>query len=430
VAARKLTAAEVEKTKPRARLYELRDERGLALRVSPSGVKSWSLRYRLPNGARRRISVGSYPAMSLARARDAVALALATVVGGKDPAAEKKVARVVAERQRLDTLARLAERYFDAAAKGRHRAGKARPKRPRTLRLERYYWDRFVAPAFGKRAIRSISRADIQTFIDEHEAPSTARQIKVVFQRLFAYGRWLELTDADPTRLVQVDPHQPRDRVLSDVELRALWKIVSDPMALERLKIGRDRVIAIELCAITLQRRGEVAGIDLAELDLPAKIWTIPANRAKNGRAHVVPLSTDAIALIEEAISLRMIKPEKTEGDPVFPTVRGPTKAIDADNLTRAFIELARAAKIADARLHDLRRTGATAMMSERIGISRFIVSCILNHASDKGDAAAVTAIYDRNAYLPDKRRALSAWAALFGEIVADEAPPFNVVST
>src|SRR6478609_3137126 len=86
---------------------------------------------------------------------------------------------------------------------------------------------------------------------------------------------------------------------------------------------------------------------------------------------------------------------------------------------TRAFIEIAKAAKVDDARLHDLRRAGATAMTSERIGIPRFIVSRVLNHASDTGDAASVTAIYDRNAYLPEKRRALNAWAELLQVITS-----------
>jgi integrase len=116
------------------------------------------------------------------------------------------------------------------------------------------------------------------------------------------------------------------------------------------------------------------------------------------------------------------------QGDPLFPTARGAPKAIDAANLTRAFIAVAKQAGISNARLHDLRRTGATAMTSERIGVQRFIVSRVLNHASDKGDAAAVTAVYDRNAYLPEKRRALEAWGALLGEIVEGEARPSNVM--
>jgi integrase len=429
----KLTAEIVERAKPAPDLIELVDldarARGLALRITPSGIKSWTLRYRLPTGERKRITLGAYPAMSLSKARDAVALKLAAVVDGRDPAAEKKAARATAERQRLETLSAIAERYFDAAERGRHRPGKAKPKKPKTLKLERYYWDRFVSPAFGKRAIRSIGRADIQTFVNDHSAPSTGRQIRVVFQRMFAFARWLELVDADPSHFVQVDGHQARDRVLADDELRALWTVLRNPDTLDQLKVTRGRAIAIALCAVTLQRRGEVAGIDLSELDLTAKTWTIPANRSKNGRAHIVPLSNEALALIDEAKSIRVFDRGAALGDPLFPTARGAPKAIDAVNLTRAFIEVAKQAGISNARLHDLRRTGATAMTSERIGVQRFIVSRVLNHTSDKGDAAAVTAVYDRNAYLPEKRRALEAWGALLVEIVEGKPRPANVVA-
>jgi integrase len=429
----KLTAEIVERTKPGPTLIELVDldprARGLALRITPSRIKSWTLRYRLPTGERKRITLGNYPAMSLSKARDAVALKLAAIVDGRDPAAEKKAARATAERQRLETLSAVAERYFDAAGKGRHRHGKAKPKKPRTLKLERYYWDRFVSPSFGKRAIRSIGRGDIQTFVNEHSAPSTGRQIRVVFQRLFAFARWLELIDADPSHFVQVDAQQARDRVLTDNELRALWTVLRDPEALDSLKVTKGRAVAIALCAVTLQRRAEVAGIDLSELDLTAKTWTIPANRAKNGRVHAVPLSNEALALIDEARSIRVFDRGAAQGDPLFPTARGVPKAIDAANLTRAFIAVARRAGISNARLHDLRRTGATAMTSERIGVQRFIVSRVLNHASDQGDAAAVTAVYDRNAYLAEKRRALEAWGVLLEEIVERKPRSSNVVT-
>jgi integrase len=429
----KLTAENVERAKPSARLVELLDAdskaRGLALRITPSGIKSWTLRYRLPTGERKRITLGGYPAMSLSKARDMVALKLASIVDGKDPSADKKNARANAERQRLETLSVLAEKYFEAAAKGRHRGGKAKPKRASTLKLERYYWDRFVSARFGKRALRSIKRADIQTFVNEQESASTARQIRVVFQRLFTFARWLELVDVDPSHFVQTDSHESRDRVLTEQEIAALWSILQDETKLRHLKVGKPVAIAIALCAVTLQRRGEVAGIDLAELDLAAKTWTIPANRAKNARAHIVPMSESAIALIAEAKAIRLVDDPKAKSGPLFPTSRGELKAIHADNLTRAFIEIAKAAGIEDARLHDLRRTGATNMTSERIGIARFIVSRVLNHASDTGDAAAVTAVYDRNAYLPEKRRALEAWAALLGEIVSGEKRASNVVA-
>lgn len=425
----KLTADNVERAKPASRLIELLDteKRGLALRITSSGAKSWTLRYRLPTGERKRLTLGAYPAMSLSKARDTVTIKLASVVEGKDPSAEKKSARATAERQRLETLSVLAEKYFNAATKGRHRGGKAKPKRESTLKLERYYWDRFVAPHFGNRSVRSIKRADIQTFVDDQQAASTARQVRVVFQRLFTFARWLEMVDVDPSHFVQVDSYVPRERLLLEEELRGIWRVLNDQPALERLKVTRSRAIALMLCAVTLQRRGEVAGIDIGEIDPIARTWTLPAGRTKNGRSHTVPLSDEALALIEEAKSLRLVDDPKAKAGPLFPTSRGPLKPAGSDTLTRAFIEVAKEVGIRNGRLHDLRRTGATAMTSERIGIPRFIVSRVLNHASDTGDAAAVTAVYDRNAYLPEKRRALQAWAVLLNEIVRGRERASNV---
>lgn len=87
-------------------------------------LKSWILRYRLPTGERKRITLGAYPAMSLSKAQDTVAVKLASVVEGKDPPLDKKSARATAECQRLETLSMLAEKYFNAATKIRYRGAK------------------------------------------------------------------------------------------------------------------------------------------------------------------------------------------------------------------------------------------------------------------------------------------------------------------
>jgi hypothetical protein len=84
---------------------------------------------------------------------------------------------------------------------------------------------------------------------------------------------------------------------------------------------------------------------------------------------------------------------------------------------------LTRTVGIEDATAHDFRRTGATNITGERIAIPRFIVSRVLNHISDTGDSAVVTGVYDRNAYLPDKRRALTEWAAFLQKIVKEPVP-------
>jgi integrase len=425
-----LKAEFVERAKPSSRLIEIRDAKspGLALRITPSGSKSWTLRYRLASGRQRRISLGRYPAVSLAKARDRALATLTAVAEDRDPAEEKRHERASAQRARLDTLGVLADRYFTDAVKGRHRHG-GRSKRPSTLALERYYWTKHVKPAFGGRAIRTITRAEIQTFVNGFSAPSTARQCRVVFQRLFAFALWLELVDTDPTRFVHVDHFKARDRVLTDEELRAIWEAFDAPDTIPGISVSSAVSIAVRLSALTLQRRAEIAGIDIREIDFGASTWTIPADRTKNHRVHVVPLSASALGLMEQALNGR---PKDAKG-PLFPSPRQPSprhlsRSISPNAITHAFLRVCSALGLLNASPHDLRRTGATALTSERIGIQRFIVSRVLNHASDTGDAAAVTAVYDRHAYLPEKRRALDAWAALLAEIVAGKTRPTNVV--
>jgi integrase len=137
-------------------------------------------------------------------------------------------------------------------------------------------------------------------------------------------------------------------------------------------------------------------------------------------------LSPEALKVIERAIELL---PETESGrkprtGPLFPSPRDPTQPITRHALTRAMTRLCAKLEIKDAGPHDLRRTGATNVTGERIGIPRFVVSAVLNHISETG---GVTRIYDRNEYLPEKRRALEAWAKLLIAIVRRQERPDNV---
>lgn len=389
---------------------------GLTLRISPSGVKSWSTRFRLAEtGERRRIQLGRYPAVSLSSARDKALEVHGKAAKDIDPAKERMAKRAAAEKAKLETLSVLADRYFEAAAKGRHRRN-GKPKRESALKLERYYWLKHVEPAFGKKSVHEIKRGDIQAAVDKAK-PSTGRQMRALLQRLFTYGRWLEILDHDPSHFVETDAWESRDRVLAESELRAIWQVLDNPSKRIDAKINEGLAAAIKLCALTLQRRGEVAGIALAEIDIPSRLWILPGARTKNKRAHAVPLAPQAIHIIQSAMA-RLPK----GATHLFPAARGMAKTIQAATLTRAFIEAAKAAKLTNARLHDLRRSGATSLTSERLAFGRFTVSAVLNHSSDTGDAASVTAVYDRNDHLPQKRAALDAWATELLRI-ADNRP-------
>ena len=205
-------------------------QRGLSLRVSPpsakfpEGVKSWTIRYRTKSGVQRRLSLGSYPAVTLSKARDKALSIFASVAEDKDPAAEKKALRAKAQCAKLDTVKAIGEHYFAEAEKGRHRAN-ARPKRASTIALERYYFDRHVEPEFGKREIGELKRAELQFFINrmaDQYSPSTARQCRVVLQRLYALAQWQEVTDANPCQHVHAPKDKERHRVLTDEELQAI----------------------------------------------------------------------------------------------------------------------------------------------------------------------------------------------------------------
>ena len=322
---------------------------------------------------------------------------LAAVADDKDPAAEKKQERAKAQHARLDTLSVLADRYFIDAVKGRHRHG-GRAKREEHPRARGLLLEEAYQPAFGSRAIRTVTRAEIQAFVNGFDAPSTARQCRVVFQRLFTFARWLELVDVDPSRFVQVDSFKPRDRVLTDDELRAIWRAFAQPSAVDGVSVSRAVSLAVRLIAVTLQRRAEVIGIDTRELDLDAMTWTIPAERTKNHRTHVVPLSGIAAELIKQALADR----GRTWCRPLFPSPRLRRQADIAECHHPCLPASLQGTGAEECEPPRFKADGSHRPDERASRHPRFIVSRVLNHASDTGDAAAVTAVYDRHAYLPE----------------------------
>ncbi|KAB0676000.1 tyrosine-type recombinase/integrase [Aureimonas leprariae] len=404
-------------------------ERGLSLRVTPAGVKSWTFRYRDATGDRKRISLGRLDDVPLYDARAAAAVERAKIHTGIDPATAKRQAKTKAAAVlQAPTVAEIAERYFREAPRGRHKPN-GREKRGGTLEVERYYYDRLIEPEFGKDRIGELTRSRIQSFVndvvDEH-APTTARQCRVVLQAIFTFAVWQEDVDRNPCQFVAVPRLKARERVLTDDELRAVWIGFAEASDIEKVHVGRSVALAVMIAATTLQRRAEVTGMRKIEIDLGARTWTIPGERTKNHLTHVVPLSDLALRLIKEALQL------SGNGPCVFPSPRDPERSILPTALSHAWRRLVPHLKLQAGtptiRPHDLRRTGGTLLTSERIGIPRFVLSKVLNHISDAGGGAAVTAIYDRNAYLPEKRRALDAWAALLTEIVELQTRAANVV--
>jgi integrase len=232
-----------------------------------------------------------------------------------------------------------------------------------------------------------------------------------------------ELIDYNPAQDISVMPVKDRDRCLSEPELKAFWKACELPHELDGLALSIEMGLALRMAAVTLQRGGEVVGMRWSELDIDNRVWSIPPDRMKSARPHAVPLSEQAITLLEQSKGLHA-----KATDYVFLSPRS-TNHIERRAFSRAMNRIVKVLGMPRATPHDLRRTGATMLTSERIGISRFIVSQVLGHSSDTGGAAAVTGIYDRYAYLPEKRRALNAWAAHLMQIVGENEETSTVIN-
>ncbi|HEX4180983.1 MAG TPA: site-specific integrase [Caulobacteraceae bacterium] len=318
------------------------------------------------------------------------------------------------------------------------------------MAYRKWLWAKHLKPRLGDTRLEDVAPGVVRRVVREIGAsagPTTANRALGLLQRIFNFSVDEEHVPANP--LVKIKPmfdEASRARVLNDAELKALWQAAKQTLETPRqgakdrdeLAVSRPMAIAVLLCLLTAQRGGEVSGMLRGELDFEARTWLLPAERSKSKREHLIPLSQTAIDLIKEAFELgrrRLARfptdPERPAderkpqpSDPVFPSPRGELSAVERLSLSRAMARLAMVAKIPDASPHDLRRTATTIMASERIGILTEVVSRVLNHVPP---GLGVTGVYNRHAYVAEKRRALDLWEGLLLEIVGERVRPSNV---
>jgi integrase len=226
--------------------------------------------------------------------------------------------------------------------------------------------------------------------------------------RTAAYGRacyhWAVKRGSLSTNPFQDLPLAPvanRDRVLTDDELRAIWRATEGPGSFNAI---------VRTLILTGQRRAEVGTMSWGDVAADFSAWTIPSGRAKNGVAHLVPLSSKVQAILQAV-------PRGKDGL-VFPGLRGPF-----NGFSKAKEALDKASGVKDWRLHDLRRTLATGL--QRLGVRLEVTEASLNHVS--GSRAGIVGVYQRHDYAAEKRRALDLWAAHISAIVGTGEAADNV---
>jgi integrase len=400
--ARRLTQRFVETVKVGPQRSEYRDghTRGLALRVTPNGIKSWAVLYRRKSDSRkRRCTIGTYPEFSLAAARAQAEEIIARVSRGEDPAAQ------VQARNHSLTFEQLAETWVI-----RH----GRPnKSPRSLYDDLLMFKREIYPVIGGMKADEVPKRTVIGILDsvaERGARTRSNRVFALVRSVYRWGLAEDLIQFDPTQGIRPRTvERPRDRVLLDEEVRILWRDLDDaPM-------GEEVATIIRLALVTGQRVGEVAGMAKAELDLSSAkpMWTQPSRRKnkerKNKEMTRVPLSPLAVKLIRDAVARSGSSPH------VFPSPRG-TSAISDHAATRAISRARPGLGIDHFRVQDLRRTAATGMAS--LGINPHTISHVLDHISvTKGTVTG--AVYVKYSFDREKREALDTWGAQLETILA-----------
>jgi integrase len=427
VTATPLSDPKIRALQPSTTPIEVRDghARGLILRVLPRGQKLWTMRYRY-RGSQKRLVLGEYPTMSLAKARDAAEDARTQVRNGGDPAGDRQTARQIP----TDTVAALVKDY-----KAKH----VRVKQRGWVEEERIL-DVEVLPRWKDRSVRELTRRDVRALVEpivDRGSPIMANRVLAVVRRMLNYGVRNDWLDANPASLIDPPGREiSRERVLTDDEIRRVWRLLSrQPTTAERGARGRKgskgtdddpicpiappMAAAIKMRLLTAQRGGEVIKMRWCDVDLQKGWWTIPGEFAKNGQAHRVPLVAEAIAIIKS----RQQGKEKRSKTGTADSSRGDANdfvfvgsgASMRDRAKKAPSRIARALGI-EFRGHDLRRTAATKMAEA--GVPRHHISAVLNHIEE---GSRVTRIYDRYNYDAEKRTALDTWARTLQSIVANE---------
>jgi len=390
-----LSARKVETAQPRPKVYQLRDGGSLFLRVQPNGSKLWWYRYRL-GGAEQVYSIGVYPKVTLEAARAERDRAKALVKKGLDPIVEKKAAIAL----QADTY----ERTFETVAR-EWIVSNAHWSEYYTNQVTSYL-EKDVFPRIGKLPISSIRAPHLRPIIKDvaaRGAKTVAILIRQWCGQIFSYAAAQGLCEYDPAALLKGLVKRPQVRHNPPLT----WAEIPDFLNRVDNEGGyQTTVLALKLMALTYVRTVELRKASWEEFDLDNAMWSIPSERMKMRRPHLVPLSRQAVAALRELHALT------GGGKVLFPSYRKPGQVMSATTLNQALKRMGYGGRFSS---HGFRSTATTIL--GLLGYPEKRVDLQLAHSKKSKDSSR--APYDHTKFVESRKVIMQDWADILDSLQA-----------
>jgi len=385
-----LTEFKISKAKPKDKPYKLSDGGGLFLLVNPGGSKLWRQKYRFM-GKERLLSHGQYPDVSLAQARAKLNEARSTLANGQDPAIEKKLAQINAETQAHTTFKLIAEEYIVNMEE--------RGLAPATMKKKRWLLLDLASP-LHTRPINEITSAELLYLLKSIEKSGrreTAKKMRGAISAVFRLAVATLRADTDPTYAIKdalippkvtsraaITDEKKFGALLRDLEEFTGWRIIVD---------------ALKFQILTMTRPGEVRGAKKQEIDLEKRTWTIPPERMKMRREHIIPLSDQAMSIVKENW------PEIESVELLFPSLISNRKWLSENAFNSSLRRMGYQKEEVTA--HGFRATASTILNTR--GYEPDVIEAALAHQ----DKNVIRRTYNRATYLDQRVKLMQEWADL-----------------
>lgn len=387
-----LTLFSIQNAKPRDKPYKLSDGDGLHLLVQPSGSKLWRFRYQFAL-KEKMLSLGSFPEVSLASAREKKSDARKLVAQGIDPSQQRSQDKLTTQSAAATTFGAVAEEYLAKLEE----EGKAQS----TLDKNRWLLTDLASP-LSLRPITEITPAEILALLKQIEKTGrrdTARRLRGTIGSMYRYAIANLKAESDPTYSLRGALLQPvvqhRAALTDEKQVGALMRSIDEYDGWPTLRV------ALLLMALTMARPGELRLMRRSEINWPKSVWQIPAERMKMRRPHDVPLSRQAVAVLREIWDV-------SQGDLVLPSIRSNAKPLSENAMNSALRRMGYAKDEMTA--HGFRSTAST-LLNER-GYNPDVIEVALAHQDDD----EVRAAYNRAKYWPERVKIMQDWADLLDQ--------------